>query len=85
LTLNFGINTGDVFFLVIAVVELVSKNREQVKKDVKTIVERLTKEGMKEVADFTVRGRRGFNFAKRLQSWEEFRDQFANHSAVGSD
>jgi pimeloyl-ACP methyl ester carboxylesterase len=86
LTLNFGFKYPErCSSLVIAGCGAGSRNREQFKKDVKTILERLTKEGMKEVADFYSQGPTRVQFRRKdPRGWQEFREQFANHSALGS-
>jgi len=74
LTLNFGIKHPEMCSsLVIAGCGAGSKNREQFKKDVKTIVERLTKEGMKEVADFYSQGPTRVQFRRKdSRGWRNF-------------
>lgn len=86
LTLHFGSKHPDICSsLVIAGCGAGSKNREQFKKDVMAIVGRLEKEGMKKVADVYSQGPTRVQFRRKdPRGWQEFREQFANHSALGS-
>ncbi|MBI4641396.1 MAG: alpha/beta fold hydrolase [Candidatus Tectomicrobia bacterium] len=62
-----------------------STNREGWLKDVEQTAQRFEKEGMRAAAEFYTRGPARVQFLKKdPKGWQEFYEQFANHSATGS-
>lgn len=86
LTLHFGFAHPEMCAsLVVAGCGAGSTNRVQFKKDVKTVAGRLEKEGMRAVADFYSVGPTRVQFKRKdPRGWQEFKEQLAGHSAVGS-
>jgi pimeloyl-ACP methyl ester carboxylesterase len=86
LTLNFGFAHPEMCAsLVVAGCGAGSTNRAQFEKDVRTVAGRLEKEGMRAVADFYSLGPTRVQFRRKdPRGWQEFREQLAGHSAIGS-
>ena len=62
-----------------------STNKEGWLKDVEQIAQRFENEGMRAAAEFYTRGPARIQFLKKdPKGWQEFYEQFANHSPVGS-
>ena len=86
LTLNFGFAHPEMCAsLVVAGCGAGSTNRERFHEDARLVAKRLETEGMKAVAEFYSQGPTRVQFRRKdRRGWEEFREQFASHSAVGS-
>jgi pimeloyl-ACP methyl ester carboxylesterase len=86
IALNFGIKHPELCAsLVIAGCGAGSTNREQFEQNIGTIVEKLEKEGMKNVAEFYSVGPTRVQFKRKdPRGWGTFKEQLAEHSAVGS-
>lgn len=84
--LNFGFLHPEMCAsLVVAGCGAGSTNRPQFEQDVMTVAGRLEKEGMKAVAEFYSLGPTRVQFRRKdPKGWQEFRQQLAEHSAVGS-
>lgn len=84
--LNFGIKHPELCAsLVIAGCGAGSTNREHFEQNIKTIVNKLETEGMKNVAEFYSVGPTRVQFKlKDPKGWATFKEQLAEHSAVGS-
>lgn len=60
-------------------------NRERFEQDIKEIVDTLMTKGMRAFADIYTVGAARLQFRRKdPRGWEEFREQFAQHSAIGS-
>jgi len=86
LVLNFGFDHPEMCAsLVVAGCGAGSTNRERFHRDGRYVAERLEKDGIKVVAEFYSRGPTRVQFLRKdPRGWEEFREQFASHSAIGS-
>ena len=86
LVLNFGFAHPEMCAsLVVAGCGAGSTNRERFHQDGSYVAERLEKDGMKAVAEFYSRGPTRVQFLRKdPRGWEQFREQFASHSAIGS-
>jgi len=86
IALNFGLRYPEMCAsLVVASCGVGSTNREQFKQQGKAIVERLEKEGIKAFADLLSLGATRVQFRQKdSRGWQEFRDQLAEHSSLGS-
>jgi len=84
--LNFGLAHPQMCFsLVVAGCGAGSTNRKQFEEDVKTIAERLEKEGMPKVAEFYGAGPTRVQFRRKdRRGYQEFLEQFKGHDALGS-
>ena len=84
--LNFGIKYPEMCSsLVVAGCGSGSTNREEFEQNIRLVVERLEKEGMKNVAEFYSVGRTRIQFKRKdPRGWVNFKDQLAEHSAIGS-
>jgi pimeloyl-ACP methyl ester carboxylesterase len=86
IALHMGIRYPDVCAsLVVAGCGAGSTHREQFERDVKTVADRLEKEGMAKVAEFYSVGPTRVQFRRKdPRSWQEFVNQLKEHSAIGS-
>jgi pimeloyl-ACP methyl ester carboxylesterase len=86
LALNFGLKHPEVCSsLVVAGCGAGSTNRKQFEQDVKTIADRLEKEGMPKVAEFYGAGPTRVQFRRKdSRGYREFLEQFKGHDAIGS-
>ena len=86
LTLNFGFAYPEMCAsLVVAGCGAGSKNREEFERVTGEMADRMEKEGLKAVAEQYSRGPTRIQFRRKdLRGWEEFLEQFAGHSAIGS-
>jgi pimeloyl-ACP methyl ester carboxylesterase len=84
--LNFGLKHPErCTSLVVAGCGAGSTNREKFEKDVKTVVDRLEKEGMERVAGFYGAGPTRVQFRRKdPRGYQEFMKQFVEHDARGS-
>jgi pimeloyl-ACP methyl ester carboxylesterase len=84
--LNFGLAHPEMCFsLVVAGCGAGSTNRKQFEQDVRTIAERLEKEGMPKVAEFYGAGPTRVQFRRKdRRGYQEFLEQFKGHDALGS-
>ncbi len=84
--LNFGIKYPEMCAsLVVAGCGSGSTNREEFEQNIRLVVERLENEGMKTVAEFYSLGRTRIQFKRKdPRGWVNFKDQLAEHSALGS-
>ncbi len=84
--LNFGIKYPEMCAsLVVASCGSGSTNREEFEQNIRLVVERLENEGMKTVAEFYSLGRTRIQFKRKdPRGWVNFKDQLAEHSALGS-
>jgi pimeloyl-ACP methyl ester carboxylesterase len=86
IALHMGIRYPDVCAsLVVAGCGAGSTHREQFERDVKTVADRLEKEGMAKVAEFYSVGPTRVQFRRKdPRGWQEFVNQLKEHSAIGS-
>lgn len=86
ITLHMGIRYPEVCAsLVVAGCGAGSTNRQKFEQDVKTVAERLEKEGMAKVAEFYGLGPTRVQFRRKdPRGWEEFMAQLKQHSPIGS-
>ncbi len=86
ITLHMGIRYPEVCAsLVVAGCGAGSTNRQEFEKNVKTVAERLEKEGMAKVAEFYGLGPTRVQFRRKdPRGWEEFLAQLKEHSPLGS-
>lgn len=86
IALNFGIQHPELCAsLVIAGCGAGSTHREQFEQNIRTTVEKLETEGMKNVAEVYSVGPTRLQFKRKdPRGWETFKEQLAEHSAVGS-
>ena len=86
LALNFGLKHPEICSsLVVAGCGAGSTNRKQFEQDVKTIADRLEKEGMPKVAEFYGVGPTRVQFRRKdSRGCREFLEQFKGHDAIGS-
>ena len=84
--LNFGLAHPEMCLsLVVAGCGAGSTNRKQFEEDVRTIAERLEKEGMPKVAEFYGAGPTRVQFRRKdRRGYQEFLEQFKGHDALGS-
>lgn len=86
LVLNFALKYPEMCrSIVVAGCGAGTTNRERFETDARTLVETLTKDGMEALAAVYGRGPTRVQFLRKdPQGWQEFREQFAQHSALGS-
>ncbi len=84
--LNFGIAHPEMArALIVAGCGAGTVNREQFVKDVEAVASRLEKEGMRAVAETYARRPARVQFLRKdPKGWQEFLEEFASHSALGS-
>ena len=86
ITLHLGLRHPEMCTsLVVAGCGAGSTNRKQFEQDVRTVAERLQKEGMEAVAEIYTQGPTRVQFRRKdPRGWKKFWDQMAEHSALGS-
>lgn len=86
ITLNFGLKHPEMCTsLVVAGCGGGSTNRQQLEQDTKALVDCLEKMGMRHAADLYSQGPTRVQFRRKdSRGWQEFREQLAEHSALGS-